>query len=368
MSLLVDIEVFSARISKKTVWTFIRAIDGDGFCGWGEATLPGEHAAVHAHAARMKASLVGQAPHPSSGPCVAASTPEAAAASAIDQALWDISAQRSAKTLADALGRRCRNTIELYANINRGTLDRSPSGFAERAREATNAGFDAVKIAPFDDVTADNVATPVGKALLAAGMERVAAVRAAIGRERRLLVDCHWRLTEASASDVLRELEPCGLYWFECPLAEVPAMFPALRRLRSRANDIGVRLAGCETMTGVAAFESFLGAGVYDVVMPDVKYAGGLAEMLRIADAAAKYGVLCSPHNPTGPIAHLHSVHISSLLAEFPFLEFQYGETPLFFDIVEGDLPDPRSGTSEIPRGPGLGIAIDRAKLSSILE
>ncbi len=368
MSPLVDIEVFSARISKKTVWTFIRAIDGDGFCGWGEATLPGEHAAVHAHAARMKASLVGQAPHPSSGPCVAASTSEAATASAIDQALWDISAQRSAKTLADALGRRCRNTIELYANINRGTLDRSPSGFAERAREATNAGFDAVKIAPFDDVTADNGATPVGKELLAAGMERVAAVRAAIGRERRLLVDCHWRLTEASAGDVLRELEPCRLYWFECPLAEEPAMFPALRRLRSRANDIGVRLAGCELITSVAAFESFLEASVYDVVMPDVKYAGGLVEMLRIGDAAAKRDVMCSPHNPTGPIAHLHSVHISSLLAEFPFLEFQYGETPLFFDIVEGDLPDPRSGTSEIPRGPGLGIAIDRAKLSSILE
>jgi galactonate dehydratase len=368
MSPLVDIEVVSARISKKTVWTFIRALDGDGFCGWGEATLQGEHGAVHAHAALMKAPLIGQVPRPSSAPCVVASTPEAAATSAIDQALWDISAQRMDKTLADALGQRRRNAIELYANINRGTLDRSPSGFAERAREATDAGFDAVKIAPFDDVIADNVATPVGRELLAAGIERVAAVRAAIGPGRRLLVDCHWRLTEGSASDVLRELEPCGLYWFECPLAEVPAMFPALRRLRSRANETGVRLAGCETMTGVAAFESFLEAGVYDVVMPDVKYAGGLAEMLRIADAAANHGVLCSPHNPTGPIAHLHSVHISSLLAEFPFLEFQYGESPLFFDIVEGDLPDPRSGTSDVPRGAGLGIGIDMAKLSSIFE
>src|SRR5438105_1936834 len=368
MSPLVDIEVFSARISKKTVWTFIRARDGDGFCGWGEATVPDEHAAVHAHTELMRASLIGQVPHPSSDPCVAASTPEAAATSAIDQALWDISAQRMAKTLADALGQRCRNTIELYANINRGTLDRSPAGFAERAREATNAGFDALKIAPFDDVTVENAVTPGGKKLLAAGIERVAAVRATIGPERRLLVDCHWRLTEASATDVLCQLEPCQLYWFECPLVEVPAMFPALRRLRSRANDIGVRLAGCELLSGVAAFESFLGAGVYDVVMPDVKYAGGLAEMLRIADAAAKYGVLCSPHNPTGPIAHLHSVHISSLLAEFPFLEFQYGESPLFFDIVEGDLPDPRSGTSNVPRGPGLGIGIDMAKLSSILE
>lgn len=365
---LIGIDVFSARISKKTVWTFIRALDAGGYCGWGEATLQGEHAAVHAHVELMKASLIGQPPHPRSEPCVAASTPEAAATSAIDQALCDISAQRAGKTLADTLGRRCRNTIELYANINRGTLDRTPSGFAERAREATSAGFDAVKIAPFDDVIADDVATPSGKELLAAGIERVVAVRAAIGPQRRLLVDCHWRLTEASASHALRELEPCGLYWFECPLAEVPAMFPALRRLRSLANDSGVRLAGCESMTGVAAFESFLAAGVYDVVMPDVKYAGGLAEVLRIADAAANHDVQCSPHNPTGPIAHLHSVHLSSLLAEFPFLEFQYGESPLFFDIVAGDLPDPRSGTSTIPRGPSLGIGIDVAKLSSILE
>src|SRR5207249_10936397 len=85
------------------------------------------------------------------------------------------------------------------------------------------------------------------------------------------------------------------------------------------------------------------------------------------ADAAAKRDVMYSPHNPTGPIAHLHSVHISSLLAEFQFLEFQYGESPLFFDIVEGDLPDPRSGKSNLPSGPGLGIGIDMAKLSSIL-
>jgi galactonate dehydratase len=368
MSPLVDVEVFSVRISKNTVWTFIRAVDSDGFCGWGEATLQGDHAAVHAHAARVKVSLIGRVPHPSSTPPVASSMPAAAATSAIDQALCDISAQRMAKPLADTLGPRRRSSIELYANINRGTLDRTPSGFAERARETISAGFDAVKIAPFDGVLADNVATDGGKALLAAGIARVAAVRAAIGPQRRLLVDCHWRLTETSASDVLGQLEPCGLYWLECPLTEVPAMFPALRRLRSRANGIGVRLAGCEMMTGVAAFESFLEAGVYDVVMPDVKYAGGLDEMLRIADAAARRDVLCSPHNPTGPIAHLHSVHISSLLAEFPFLEFQYGESPLFFDIIEGDLPDPRAGTSNVPTGPGLGIGIDVAKLASILE
>ena len=53
-------------------------------------------------------------------------------------------------------------------------------------------------------------------------------------------------------------------------------------------------------MTGVDAFRSFLDAGVYDVVMPDVKYAGGFAEMLRIADAAAACGASCSPTTRAG--------------------------------------------------------------------
>jgi L-alanine-DL-glutamate epimerase-like enolase superfamily enzyme len=39
---IVDIAAFSARISEKTVWTFVRARDADGRSGWGEATLQGK--------------------------------------------------------------------------------------------------------------------------------------------------------------------------------------------------------------------------------------------------------------------------------------------------------------------------------------
>ena len=188
-------------------------------------------------------------------------------------------------------------------------------------------------------------------------------MRAAIGPEVRLLVDCHWRLTEASAGEVLREVEPLKLYWLECPVPEEIANFPALRRLRSRANAMGVRLAGCETMIGRQGFQPFLDAGVYDVIMPDVKYAGGVRELGRIAQAAASHGVACSPHNPSGPIAHAHSLHVSAHLPLLPFLEFQYGESPLFFDFVDGSLPEPQSSRSDLPRGTGLGLRLGGAAL-----
>jgi galactonate dehydratase len=245
--------------------------------------------------------------------------------------------------------------INLYANVNRGTLDRSPAGFAARALEASQHGFDAVKIAPFDEVRPGE-ATPGGA--IDPGLARIAAVRAAIGPGVQLLVDCHWRLTEASAQDVLREVEPLKLYWFECPLPEEPGNFDALRRLRSRANAHGVRLAGCEMMTGLEGFRPYLEAGIYDAIMPDVKYAGGLRELLRIGEFADAHGVACSPHNPSGPIAHAHSLHLSAHLPSCPFLEYQYDESPLFFDFVTGALPDPRSGRSPLPQGTGLGIGV----------
>jgi len=364
----VDIAALSARVSDKTVWTFVRLETESGRVGWGEATLHDCAADVHAHVRRLAPAIVGRKVSlPTDVIDIVGisgrDAPEAAAISAIDQALWDVMAQVRGEALANALGEPRRTTIDLYANINRGTVDRSAAGFAARAIEAVASGFDAIKIAPFDGVRPDNVHKTDGAKMLALGLDRIAAVRAAIGPDLRLLVDCHWRLTEASTRDVLREIEPLKLYWLECPLPEQTAAFPALRRLRSRANAMGVRLAGCEMMIGRQGFQRFLDAGVYDVIMPDVKYAGGVREVGRIAHAAARQGVACSPHNPSGPIAHAHSLHVSAHAPLLPFLEIQYGESTFFFDFVDGSLPRPRSGRSDLPHGPGLGLGLGGAAL-----
>jgi galactonate dehydratase len=359
MTIVRNIAAVSARVSDKTVWTFVRIDTEDGCRGWGEATLQGSAVAVHRHVERLAPALIGQKlTSPVDvmevvGTCGRDVT-EAAAISALDQALWDVLAQARGETLTRALGSPLRSEIALYANVNRGTVDRSPAGFAARAREAVRRGFEAVKIAPFDGVQPGHE----DPALLGAAIARIAAVRAAIGPEVRLMVDCHWRLSEGAASAVLREVEATRLYWLECPVPEDEANFAALRRLRHQANAMGVRLAGCEMMIGRAGFQPFLDSGVYDVIMPDVKYAGGVREMLRIGEVAARRGVACSPHNPSGPIAHAHSLHLSAHLSQFPFLELQYGESPLFFDFVTGELPDPQTGLSKLPPGAGLGLAL----------
>ncbi|MBK8314600.1 MAG: hypothetical protein IPL01_11555 [Acidobacteria bacterium] len=47
-------------------------------------------------------------------------------------------------------GGRVRDTLPVYANVNRATKSRKASGFAATAKAAVADGFRAVKAAPFD--------------------------------------------------------------------------------------------------------------------------------------------------------------------------------------------------------------------------
>jgi galactonate dehydratase len=284
---------------------------------------------------------------------------EFAVVSALDQAAWDLDARQHGVTVAAALGPILRDRIPVYANVNRGIALRTPQGFATQARRAIADGFDAIKIAPFDEVelygdTAANLETWK----LEPGLARIAAVREAIGPDVQLMVDCHWRLNRAAAETVLRAVEGQQLYWLECPVPEKPELLSTIREVRSAANARGVRLAGCEEMSLVAGFAPFLDAGCYDVMMPDAKYVGGLREMLRVADALRAHGVAFSPHNPSGPVCHAASLHVCAVASSLHRMEMQYAETRLFDDLVDGALPRAAGGYVAVPTAPGLGVRL----------
>ena len=318
------IRALAVQVTPRTTWVFARVTGDDGTTGWGEGTLEGRAAEV---AAAIEASAGRLGPIP-------ADLAQAAAHSALEQALWDLKARAAGRPLAGLLGGAKRSRVPLYANINRGTTDRSPAGFAARAAEAAALGFGAIKIAPFDNMKE--------------AYARIAAAADAIAGRAELQVDCHWRLDEAKAHEALAECARSGVRWFECPLPETPENYAAIKRLRGKANAAGMRLAGAELFIGAAGFRPLLEQGLYDVVMPDVKYAGGLAECLRIAELAARHGTAVSLHNPSGPVCHAHSLHLSAVLETNERLEYQHGETPRFYEIAPG-LEAPSGGSAAPP-------------------
>jgi galactonate dehydratase len=214
-----------------------------------------------------------------------------------------------------------------------------------------------VKCAPFDGVDCrrpDRAANATGIKL---GIERVAAIRAAVGSDVRVMVDCHGRFDVAAGIRVARELGPFDLAWLEEPVPERD--LDGLERIRDQAP---MPIAGAESLIGRAGFWETLRRRTLDVVMPDVKHVGGILEARKVAAMAETAGTAVSPHNPSGPVSTLASVHLAASIPNFLALEYPWGEAA-WRDrllapsevIVDGEIP--------VPDRPGLGFALDEATL-----
>jgi galactonate dehydratase len=354
-----DIAVTQRPVNHRGDWIFVAVTDADGRVGYGEASHSGDDAATMALLrGAVAARLVRQPWHdpatawavldaaaPTGTPRRAAAT----AASAVEQALWDLRAQAQGMALASLLGASADiERVPLYANINRATTDRTPAGFAANAALAVADGFRCVKLAPFDEVVYGTA--PADRRRLAeGGLARVAAVRAAIGPEIRVLVDCHWRFDVASALSVASVLASLGVGWQEDPVPyeDGPEDTLAVRRAAP------LPIATGERLIGASAFGPFLAAGAADYYLPDVKHIGGIGELRRLADASAGLGVWITPHNPSGPISTLASASVLASVPHAAPLEFAWGEVswrPAVLDPPERVeagalvLPTSRSG------------------------
>ncbi len=108
--------------------------------------------------------------------------PVATAVSCLRSAITGLQARRNGVGLIRALGGEPKDSVPVYANINRSLLgeNRSPQAFGQAGQKAAERGFTMVKCAPFDDIDSGNTT----KDLLAAaklGIARVAALRSAVG-------------------------------------------------------------------------------------------------------------------------------------------------------------------------------------------
>jgi galactonate dehydratase len=364
MTKIARIEPLILNVSEKTNWFFLRVTLDDGTTGLGEASLNGWETAQLAYAETLSGRIIGKPvrdidallsvyPH-SPGGLIASSV-----ASGIEQAITDAQAKRAGVPLHEMLGKARRKRIPVYANINRGARDRTPAGIARAAASAVAEGYSAIKIAPFDGVLPGQSATTEGRERIQAGIERVFAIREAVGLDIRIMADCHWRFDEAAALDVARRLAPAKLSWLECPISENADGYESLARVRDCAHGLGMKLAGAERQIASAGFRPYTAAKLLDVIMPDVKYAGGYREMLSIAAMCERTGTSFSPHNPTGPVCNLASMHLCAVAPAFLILEHQLAESPLCYDLVHGYRPRLVDGCFELPEAPGLGIELD---------
>lgn len=363
-----DLEVWQLPVNHRGDWLVLRLSTERGLTGIGDASHGKEDGRTIRYLRDFAGMLRGQSIfevewfRQTTKPLIAkAGNPSAVvAASALEQCLWDLIGKALGVPTYNLLGGALRKRIPLYANINRSTLPRTVDAFAAMAKRAVDTGFRAVKLAPFDEMPVDLSRSKDVTPLIEDGIAKVAAVRAAIGPDRDVLIDAHSRFTLEEGLELARRLAPFNLFWLE----EVtpPEPLTDLAAINAAAT---MPTAGGESIQGLTDFYPYIHAGAVDIVMPDVKICGGIYELKKIAALAEAAGLKVSPHGPASPIGNLAAAQAVATITNFNILEYAFGEVPW-----RADLLSPREnivqGELILSDEPGFGHGLNEQLLAKL--
>ncbi|MGH9135591.1 MAG: galactonate dehydratase [Acidimicrobiales bacterium] len=344
-------------------WIFVKLTAGD-FVGWGEATLEFSTRSVVGALDDLTPLVIGHDAF-AIGQTFQRLTrhhfwrlgvESMSAVSGIDMALHDVKAQALGVPVYELLGGAVRDRIRLYDHLGGGRAADvygrvDPARFADLASESVAAGFDAVKV----------LAVPIS-GLLASGSDlataaaTLMAIREAGGRDVEIMVDLHGRTSAAAAVAYAEAMAPARPWFIEEPVA--PGDLDGLEYVAAHTS---IPLATGERMVGRRAFRDLFDRNVVSVAQPDVCHCGGLTEIRAIGDLAQAYGVALAPHNPLGPIATWHNLHVAAATPNWMIQEQMRSAVAWFDDVVTAPLVAV-DGSVELPTGPGLGVAVDEAR------
>ncbi len=357
---IISISTLVIRVNHRGDWLHVVVETDAGISGIGEASHSSNDALCVAVIAQFAQRLVGADPrqiarirqmlrHKDGGRVYNT------ALSGLEQALWDLLGHSLDVPLHALFGGAVRDRLRLYANINRHVQERSPQGFARAAAQAVDEGFTAIKLAPFDELRHPYHYRTGPHADWRPGIERVRAVRRAIGDAIELAVDCHSRMDISEAVIVGQELADVNLFWYEEPLAHTdPAGLAAV------AERVPQPIASAESVYGVEGFRPFTAERSVDVIMPDVKHCGGILELNEIAASARMRQVLVAPHNPAGPLSTAATAQVAATWPNFYILEYAWGEVDWRAELL--DPPERiEAGHLLLPQEPGLGHRLNPA-------
>ena len=339
-------------------WLILRIETDDGYVGWGEPVVEGRAATSEACVHELESYLIGRDPRNvesiwqtiyrggfyRGGPVLTS------ALSGIDQALWDIKAKALGVPIHALLGGNVRDKMEVYSWIDSET----PEIAARSALEKKAMGFRNIKMFGTDATGWINDRRAMDDLL-----ERVQAVRDAVGPQFGIAIDFHGRAHQGTARTLLRELEPMKILFVEEPvLVENLDAFEQLHRFTS------IPLATGERNFTRWGFKDMLERGCVDIIQPDLCHAGGISEVRRIAAMAEMYDVALAPHCPLGPIALAACFQIDFACVNACIQEQSIGMAynkgqELSAYLKDNEVFRYRDGFVELMDKPGLGIEVD---------
>ncbi len=275
------------------------------------------------------------------------------AISGIEHALWDIAGKSAGVPVWALLGGRTRNKIRVYQSIGGATAQEA----AESARRMIETyGYTALKMG----IAADG-AMPYNKALRLS-VDRVRAVREAVGPDIDIGVDVHTKFVEVErAVRLAKEIEPYHPMWLEEPIR--PENFTAMKKL---ADHVNIPLASGESNYMKYEFKQLIDMQALDFVQPDICCCGGVLELKKIAAMAEAQYIKVAPHNPMSPLATVVNVHFAATTPNFHVLEYHAPDSGASKVVLKEPLMVKKDGYVDIPNKPGWGVELNEEAFKSM--
>ncbi len=271
-------------------------------------------------------------------------------ASLIDIALWDIKGKATGQPVWKLLG-GARNRAPAYITYGRNQYTQEE--LVEVAKMLVASGQDKLKMVVAEGVVAEGINSGRDISGLSSDdditrdVDRVRAVRDAIGDKVELMIDGNNRTTYTQASRLARLLEPYNLTWFEDPILQSDPRL--LARLRKEAPM--PIAAGSEGGYDLLHFREYLLNEAVDFIQPNVRTIGGYTGGLKAAALAQAFNIQLQMGGNWPHInMHLHAGVINGGRVEFHWKGWKLVEL-----CFEG-APPPINGWVTLPEAPGLGF------------
>jgi galactonate dehydratase len=358
---ITDVKTFLIHPGNSKNWLFVKVETDEGIHGWGEAyTQADRDRSIEITVQQLRRYLIGRSPFDIKHFTFMAYTDFATrrgsmefycAVSGIEHALWDIAGKAAGQPVYNLMGGATRTQIRVYANGWGGsTLDK----LVASAKALVARGYSAMKFDPFPDPWRAYISRRDEDI----AVERVAAVREAVGPDVEILVEVHRRLAPMHAVRVARRLEPYRPFWYEEPVSSRD-----IAGLAEARREINLPIVTGEELYTKAEFRDIFEQRAADIINPDVCNCGGILELREIAAMAEVYHVVVSPHNYNSTTiglaatAHAAAGMPNFLITEY-FVNFEETGKSIANSLV------PVDGVIDLPTTPGLGVEINEEALA----
>ncbi len=252
------------------------------------------------------------------------------AISGIDLALWDLKGQVMGQPVWRLLGGKAREQVPVYATVR-------------DAAWAQAQGFCGVKLGG-----------PYGPRDGREGVRKneayVAALRERVGPDLDIMIDCARTWDVEYTIHMARVLAPYRIRFIEEPIPSHDV--DGYLRLRRSVHSTLIA-CGEHVFTRYAA-RALLEKGAVDILQPDIRWTGGLSEVIKICDLAAAYHIPVMPHR--GGMAW--SLHAIIARPECPLAEgLVLTREEAAYSVFVGE-PVPERGTLTVSDAPGFGLTL----------